>query len=97
VGEQVVRWTERRWLVRSLAYAQAQEATLERRLAKATAALCELTTRRQGKKRLFHAELVRSAEILLAREGVQGLLRYTAQAVLTTRPKRAYLDCNRFS
>jgi transposase len=92
VGEQVVRWTERRWLVRSLAYAQAQEATLERRLAKATAALCELTTRRQGKKRLFHAELVRSAEILLAREGVQGLLRYTAQAVLTTRPKRAYGD-----
>jgi transposase len=54
--------------------------------------LCELTTRRQGKKRLFHAELVRSAEILLAREGVQGLLRYTAQAVLTTRPKRAYGD-----
>jgi transposase len=41
---------------------------------------------------LFHADLVRSAEILLAREGVQGLLRYTACAVLTTRPKRAYGD-----
>ena len=33
VGEQQVRWTERRWLVRSQAYAQAQEAALERRLA----------------------------------------------------------------
>ena len=39
VGEKEVRWTERRWLVRSQAYAQAQEAALERRLATATAAL----------------------------------------------------------
>src|SRR3954449_3108682 len=29
-GEMEVRWTERRWLVRSLAYARAQEAALER-------------------------------------------------------------------
>src|SRR3954453_20674160 len=32
-GKQEVRWTERRWLVRSQAYARAQEAALERRLA----------------------------------------------------------------
>src|SRR4051794_29752343 len=38
VGAQEVRWTERRWLVRSRAYAQAQEAALERRPAKAGAA-----------------------------------------------------------
>jgi transposase len=30
------------------------------------------------------------AEAVVARAGVAGLLRYTAQAVLTTRPKRAY-------
>src|SRR6059058_2012201 len=35
VGDKQVCWTERRWLVRSQAYAQAQEAALERRLAKA--------------------------------------------------------------
>src|SRR3954463_6105995 len=35
VGTQEVRWTERRWLVRSQASAQAQEAALERRLANA--------------------------------------------------------------
>src|SRR3954463_1552395 len=35
MGAQEVRWTERRWLVRSQAYAQAQEAALERRLANA--------------------------------------------------------------
>src|SRR6202163_4385632 len=31
VGDKEVRWTERRWLVRSQAYARAQEAALERR------------------------------------------------------------------
>jgi len=92
VRDKEVRWTERRWLVRSLAYAQAQEAALQSRLAKATAALRDLSTRRQGKKQLFHAMLVRAAEVIVAREGVQGLLRYTVQAVMTTRPKRAYGD-----
>src|SRR5260221_629380 len=43
---QEVRWTERRWLVRSQAYAQAQEAALERRLAKAEAALRDLPARK---------------------------------------------------
>jgi transposase len=90
VGAQEVRWTERRWLVRSRAYAQAQEAALERRLAKAEAALRDLPTRKQGKKQLFHAELVRAAEAIVAREGVAGLLHYTAQARTATRPVRAY-------
>jgi transposase len=90
VDTQEVRWTERRWLVRSQAYAQAQEAALERRLAKAEAALRDLPTRKQGKKQLFHAELVRAAEAIVARDGVEGLLRYTVQARLTTRPVRAY-------
>jgi len=90
VGEEVVRWRERRWLVRSQAYAQAHEATLERRLATATAAVLELPTRKQGKKPLFHAELMQAAAALVTREGVEGLLAYTARAVLTTRPKRAY-------
>jgi transposase len=90
VAGEAVRWTERRWLVRSQAYAQAQEAALERRLATATAAVGELPTRKQGKKPLVHAELMRAAAALVTREGVEGLLEYTARAVLTTRPKRAY-------
>ncbi len=90
VGEEDVTWTERRWLVRSRAFAQAQEATLERRLVKATAAIEELPVRRQGKKVLFHAGLVAAADAIAAREGVAGLLRYTAEAVVTTRHKRAY-------
>src|SRR4029077_10004563 len=39
VGDEQVRWAERRWLVRSLAYAQAQAKALERRLETATKAL----------------------------------------------------------
>jgi transposase len=90
VGEKEVRWTERRWLVRSQAYAQSQEAALERRLATATAALAELPTRKQGKKPLFHAGLMQAAAAIVAREGVTGLLSYTVQAFLTARQKRAY-------
>ena len=90
VGDKEVVWTERRWLARSRAYAQSQEAGLERRLARATAAVLDLPTRKQGKKQLFHAELVRTAGAIVTREGVEGLLSCAARAVLTTRPKRAY-------
>jgi transposase len=90
VGEEAVRWTERRWLVRSQAYAQAQEAALERRLATATQALHELVVRKQGKEQLFHAELMQAAEAIVQREGVEDLLSYTARALLTTRQVRAY-------
>jgi transposase len=93
VGEEEVRWTERRWLVRSQAYAQSQEAALERRLATATAALAELPTRKQGKKPLFHAELVRAAAAIVTREGVTGLLSFTVQTLLAARQKRAYGGC----
>jgi transposase len=88
VDHKDVRWTERRWLVRSLAYAGAQEAALERRLEKATAALRELVVRKRGKKRLFHAELMKAAEGVVAREGVEGLLSYTATAAMASRQKR---------
>ncbi len=92
VGERQVRWTERRWLVRSQAYAAAQEAALERRLDKAAAALRELVVRKQGKKQLFHDELMQAAEAIVVREGVEGLLSYAAQAMMTTRRVRAYKD-----
>src|SRR5262249_55012113 len=73
VGEKEVQWTERRWLVRSQAYAQAQEAALERRLETAAKALGELVVRKQGKKQLFATERNEAAEAILEREGVEGL------------------------
>jgi transposase len=92
VGEKEVRWTERRWFVRSLAYAQAQEAALARRLEKAVAALRELVKRKQGKKQLCYAELIEAAEAIVARERVEGLLRYRVEARMKTRQMRAYGD-----
>jgi hypothetical protein len=92
VSDQQVRWTERRWLVRSLAYAQAQEAALERRLQRATAQLRDLVTRKQGKKPLFHAELLEAAAATGTRHGVDGLLSYTVQTLSQTRQVRGYRD-----
>jgi transposase len=89
VDQKEFRWAERRWLVRSPAYATSQEAVLERRLERATAAVSELVVRKRGKKRLFHAELMLAAEGIVAREGVEGLLSYTARAVMAARQKRA--------
>lgn len=85
-----VRWTERRWLVRSHAYARGQQEALERRLATAEACVRELPTRKQGKEQLFHAELMRAADVVVKREQVEGLLRCEARAVVTRRKERAY-------
>ncbi len=92
VGDKEVRWTERRWLVRSRAYAQAQETALERRLEAAAQAVRELVVRKQGKKQLCHAELMQAAEAIVQREGVEGLLSYRAHALLKARRVRAYRD-----
>ena len=85
-----VRWTERRWLVRSLAYARAQEAGLERRLDKAEDELRELVVPRQGKKQLFYEDLMQAAGSIVTRQGVDGLLAYTVRAMMKTRQVRAY-------
>jgi transposase len=93
VAGKEVQWTECRWLVRSQAYAQVQEAALERHLATATAALIVLPSHKQGKKQLLHAELVRAAAAIVIREGVTGLLSYTVQAKLTVNSRRGYGGC----
>lgn len=92
VDDRPVCWTERRFLVRSLAYAQAQQTALERRLDRAIKALRELVVRKQGKKQLFHAELMAQAEAIVKREGVEGLLSYSVQAMMKKRQVRAYRD-----
>jgi transposase len=83
-------WKEQRWLVRSQAYVASQEAALERRLAKAEAALLELPARKQGKKRLFHQELTAAAQQILAEQRVEGLLSFETVACLKSQKKRAY-------
>jgi transposase len=89
-GEPEVSWTERRWVVRSCAYAAAEESALDRRLTKAEAAVGALAERKQGKKRMSESELVEAAAAILTRERLTGLLEVTVQATATTREKRAY-------
>ena len=85
-----VTWTERRHVVRSLALATAQQQHLEQRLRQAEALLAELTVRKQGKKRLYHAELQAAAQDIVRRQRVAGLLTVDVRTLATKRPKRAY-------
>jgi transposase len=90
VDGRLVKWTEQRWLVRSVAYATAQREALERRLAKAVAALENLPRPRQGKKRLSAEELHAAAAAIIAAAGVTGLLTYALRQETTEHQVRAY-------
>jgi hypothetical protein len=57
VGGKWVRWTERRWLVQSVALARSQRQQLDRRLHQAQEQLGQLCQRKQGKKRLTAEQL----------------------------------------
>jgi len=90
-GQQVV-WTERRWLVRSLAYAQGQYQQLEKRLQKAEEQLAQLNERKQGKKRLTARELAVAAEDIVNKQRVQSLLNREVRTSTHKRKVRGYGD-----
>jgi transposase len=85
VNGQQVTWTERRWLVRSLAFAQGQYKQLQRRLQKAQEQLAQLDERKQGKKRLTSQELAAAAEAIVKQQRVESML---SREVRTTTHKR---------
>jgi len=72
-------WEERILIVKSLAWAQAQQQSLEKRLEKATKELLALTpVVGQGKRQIKEEQqLVERAEALIERHKVKGLLTYT--------------------
>jgi transposase len=90
-GRQVV-WTERRWLVRSLAYAQGQHQQLERRLQKAHEQLAALNERKQGKKQLTAGQMQTAAAEVVKKQRVQGLLNVQVQTTTHRKKVRAYGD-----
>jgi transposase len=92
VEGQTVSWTERRWLVQSQAYAQAQAQQLHRRLDKARQQLARLGQRKQGKKRLTAAEMAEAAEQILQENRVEGLLAWQVKTTTHSRRIRAYGD-----
>jgi transposase len=87
-----VTWTERRWLVRSLAFAQGQHKVLERRLQKAQEQLGKLNERKQGKKRLTAKEMARAAEESVEMNRVEGMLRWEVKTTTQRKKVRAYRD-----
>ncbi|MGC1955348.1 MAG: IS1634 family transposase, partial [Gammaproteobacteria bacterium] len=88
---QAVVWVERRFIVRSLSHAAAQEAALRQRLEKTQAALDELTRPRRGKKRLSSLDEYHQAiEEILTRYRVKGLLDVQCTETLIERPVRRY-------
>ena len=87
---QAVSWPERRLVVRSLAQAAKQAESLEKRLQQALTEIERLNERRPGKKRLSASELQQTAEQIISRCQVAGLVK--VQTHITTRqtPKRRY-------
>ena len=85
VNGAVVSWTERRWLVQSMAYAEAQHKQLQRRLQTAEEQLAGLNERKQGKKRLTAKEMQAAAEAIVTKQRMQGMLH--VEVVTTTHRK----------
>jgi transposase len=91
VEERLVQWQERRLVVRSVAWAAAQQRALATRLEKARTALATLNERRQGKKRYTQeAELRAAGEQILAQHRVSGLLRLACTTSVKQRALRRY-------
>jgi transposase len=94
VESRVVQWQERRLVVRSVAWAAAQQRALETRLEKARTAIATLNERRQGKKRYTEeAEMRAVGEQILAQHRVSGLLRLVCTTNVTQHALRRYGTC----
>jgi transposase len=91
VDEQVRHWTERRLVVRSVQHAQAAEAALRARVAKAIAQIEALNQRGRGKKRFETMSALRQAVItIIQRYGMDDLVWFRLTPHVTPRPVRAY-------
>src|SRR5258705_3639730 len=86
-------WVERRLLVRSLAQARTAETALRARLARAQAALSDLTVARRGKARLSDVATAQPlVDAILARFQVAGVLRVVVTEQVEQRRVRAYRE-----
>jgi transposase len=92
VADKVVRWTERRWVVRSVAFAQGQEKLLERRLEKAREEMERLGERKQGKVVLSAAQMKQAVADIVEKYRVEEFLSGTVKTTRQERTRRAYRD-----
>jgi transposase len=85
-------WTERRWLVRSVAFAAGQQQRLEQRVRQAEEQLEQLNVRKQGKKRLGAEELDAAARAILQTQRVEDWLEVRVETTTRERRRRRYGD-----
>ena len=86
-------WRERRLVVRSIRHAEAAEAALRARIAKAKAQVKALNRRGRGRKRFDEVETLRAAvNDIVKRHRVEDFLWLRYDHHTTTRPVRAYKD-----
>jgi len=91
VDGEVQSWTERRLMVRSVQHAQAAEAALRARVAKAMAQIEALNQQGRGKKRVEEVSAFRQAVVaIVQRYGVENLVGFRLTQHATPRPVRAY-------
>ena len=92
VDGQPVAWSERRLVVRSVAWADRQGRRLNGRLDRALAAIDRLNERQQGKKILDAAGLTAAAEPILQQHRVAGLIHCDVRTTTEEMPRRRYGD-----
>jgi transposase len=90
VHGRLLTWAERRWVVRSLAFARGQHQQLGRRLQTAQQQLAQLNERKQGKKRLTAQGLAAAAEQIVKRQRVQELLGWEVRTQTHQKQVRGY-------
>lgn len=90
VAGQTIRWTERRWVVRSVAFAAGQQQQLDRRLQQAQEELEHVTERKQGKPVRSAEELQEAVTSILQQHRVQGLVAAMVQTTRQERTRRGY-------
>ena len=91
VAGQVVTWSERQVIVRSVKLAQAASATLHAHLSKAQADLMQLNEHKQGKKVYRDADaLQHAAQAICKHHQVEGLLRLRIEEQVSERAVRGY-------
>lgn len=93
VEGQRIQWDERRLVLRSVKYAQAQERALRMRLDKALAALAALNPRGRGKNRIADPNALRTVcQHLVEKYAVAGLIDLHVLTETSAHPVRRYGD-----
>jgi transposase len=88
---QLQHWQERRLVVRSLAFAEAQEKSLRQRVARAVTEINALDERKKGKTPLPNeTAAMAAAEAILVKHRVAGLLKVRVMTETQEQVKRAY-------